>query len=103
MESGLYTQKEKNEARSKLIINAIESLTTRRKESMLLDEEYINKMLENFVGLINLYLEKKNEILPEDFCEILKNKSINFLNSKYHKKNKADLKVLYLSGPEPVL
>ncbi|WP_054548824.1 MULTISPECIES: hypothetical protein [Lysinibacillus] len=102
MESGLYTQKEKNEARSKLIINAIESLTTRRKESMLLDEEYINKMLENFVGLINLYLEKKNEILPEDFCEILKNKSINFLNSKYHKKNKADLKVLYLSGPEPV-
>lgn len=102
MSLGIYTQKEKNEARENLIIGAIERLTTRRRDSVLAGEKDTEKMIEHFIELINLYLNKHNLELNDVFFKDVKNKSMQILNSRYQEKDKTDLKVLYLSGPEPV-
>lgn len=101
MDSGIYTQKEKNEARNKLIIGAIERLTIKRRDSVLVGEKDTEKMIEHFIELINLYLKRQDLELPDDFCKDLKIKSKQIINSRYQEKDKMDLKVLYLSGPEP--
>lgn len=102
MSSGMYTQQEKNKARKKLIIGAIERLTTRRRDSVLVDEKNTEKMIEHFIELINLFLKRHSEELHEDFIKYVQNKSMQILNSSYQEKDTTDLKILYLSGPEPV-
>jgi hypothetical protein len=96
-----YNQREKNLARKNLVINGIERLTTHRKQSMLVNEQQIETMLNHFVNLINLYLKRFKSEISEEFKESIIDEWKSILNSKFIEKSTDQLKVLYLAGPQP--
>lgn len=100
---GLYTQPEKDIARRELISHAILSLTDNRFDSVIVTKDGFKAMYENFYNLLNIHLEK-NGYAPIDAKEISKVEEewYRFYESKNEKRNPGDLKVLYLTGPEPL-
>ena len=55
-----YNQQIKNEAREKLIKHAIQSLTTKRKESYLVSKEHFTKITDHFNSLLFRSIGNKN-------------------------------------------
>lgn len=97
-----YDQEEKNIAREKLIINAIQSLTTERRESTLVGNQHMNAMLDNFLSLIAMYLAKQGKSFNIDRYKkkLFKEWSVLY-EAKNNEKQPHQLKVLYLAGPQP--
>ncbi|KOH43486.1 class I SAM-dependent methyltransferase [Sunxiuqinia dokdonensis] len=101
-----YNQEIKNKSREKLIKHAIKSLTTKRKQSFLLTKEHFSKITDHFNSL--LFSTKEWNELDFEFRNQYnwlfwggKESWSKFYDSNCKPKSVNDLKVLYLSGPEP--
>lgn len=98
-----YNQDIKKESRSTLIKKAIESLTHKRHDSFLVSKERFEKIIEHFKSLFFHYITEFDH--RNAFSWLLHGKKISWLEfyeSHCSKKKPSDLKVLYLSGPEPL-
>lgn len=100
-----YNQEVKNQARERLLEHAIQHLTTKRVDSFLLTKDHFEKITATF----NTHLAKCIGDKGFDFLNQynwmfygLKESWYNFYDSTCKPKTAADLKVLYLSGPEPL-
>lgn len=104
--SETYKQEIKQISREKLITHAIDSLTSNRESSYLVTKEHLVKITEHFNSLLfrtrewnEIDFESKNLYNWLFFGE--KNSWSTFYDTICKPKNANELKVLYLSGPEP--
>lgn len=95
-----YIEPSKNKIRNLLISSAIETLTTSRQSSTLASRDYVRKVRD--------YLSdpQKNQYeLTQHFASLLSDETIekweNFYDSIVQTKKPENLKVAYLSGPNP--
>jgi len=99
-----YNQQIKNEAREKLIKHAIQSLTTKRKESYLVSKEHFTKITDHFNSLLFRSIGNKNFEFSNEYNWLFlggKSSWFEFYDNICKGKKVSELKVLYLSGPEP--
>lgn len=99
-----YTQNIKNEAREKLIKHAIDSLTIERKKSYLVSKEHFEKITDHFNSLLFRALGNENVEFISEYNWLFfggKNSWFQFFENNCKPKEADELKVLYLSGPEP--
>jgi hypothetical protein len=103
-----YQQPIKNKAREQLIKHAVESLTKRRRSSYLVTKPSLWKITDHFNNLLfqSLRADSPNAnnfklYYPADFDQRREN-WLGFYDSCCKSKKASELKVLYLSGPEPL-
>lgn len=97
-----YNQVEKNIARDKLIVNAIHALTYKRSKNTLVTNLQMKDLLEHFLSLVALFLEKQgNKVCLDDYKEKIIKKWEILFEAKNEVKAPHQLKVLYLAGPQP--
>ncbi len=99
-----YNQNVKNEAREKLVKHAIQTLTSERTDSFLVSKEHFIKITDHFNSLFFRFLGSKNFEFINEYNWLFfggKNSWLEFYESKCKPKLASELKVLYLSGPEP--
>jgi len=101
-----YKQEIKNISREKLIKHAINSLTSNRMDSYLVSKEHLEKITEHFNSMLfntrewhDLDVETKNSYNWLFFGG--KSSWMEFYDTICKPKTVNELKVLYLSGPEP--
>lgn len=101
-----YNQEIKNISREKLITHAIKCLTIEREKSYLLNKEHLSRITDHFNSL--LFRTKEWNNLGFDFRNQYnwlfwggKESWSDFYECNCIPKSANDLKVLYLSGPEP--
>lgn len=91
-----YTENEKNIARRAVLTEAITALTIYRDESTLADKKHVRKVKEELVS---------RDGYDKEHANLLSNETIaqweNFYASIVQKKDPKNLKVAYLSGPNP--
>ncbi|MBB6240524.1 hypothetical protein HDC90_005202 [Pedobacter sp. AK013] len=99
-----YKQGIKNYAREKLIEHAISSLTSQRQESYLVSKDHFTKITDRFNSMLFRFVGGKNiEFTNQYNWQFFggKNSWFEFYESICRPKTASELKVLYLSGPEP--
>ncbi len=99
-----YNQDVKKEARQKLIKHAIHSLTVARQDSFLVSKDHLTKVTDYFNAqflavLGSKYFDVMNQYNWQFFGK--KNSWMEFYDTVCKPKTAGELKVLYLSGPEP--
>jgi hypothetical protein len=100
-----YNQDIKKESRETLISHAINSLTTNRKDSFLVSKEHFNSITDHFNTMVFECVGKDNLAFRNNYISLFtksKNNWLAFYDSICTQKNADELKVLYLSGPEPL-
>lgn len=100
-----YNQEIKNKSRQRLISHAILALTSERNESFLVSKDHFNRITDHFNALMHQGVGPGEF----DFHNIYnwmfhgaKGSWIDFYDSICTPKTAGELKVLYLSGPEPL-
>ena len=99
-----YTNPIKNEAREKLIKHAIQSLTVCRYESFLVSKDHLTKITDHFNSLFFRFMLKYNDFDFNQYKWLFeggRNSWFDFYDGICKTKTSGELKVLYLSGPEP--
>jgi len=99
-----YRQDVKNEAREKLVKHAVQSLTDERDKSFLVSQEHFIKITDHFNEMFFQFLGNKNFEYINQYNWLFsseKNNWLEFYKEKCKPKLASELKVLYLSGPEP--
>ncbi|MDL4840356.1 hypothetical protein [Aquibacillus rhizosphaerae] len=96
-----YRQPTKNIARKKLIKESIKYLTKGKDDSILVNEKNFSIMTEHYTKLIDQFLRSQRKYLPDSTLSSILENWNSFYKSKVIYKKPSDLKVLYLSGPEP--
>ncbi len=106
MEDTTYKQEIKKNSREKLIKHAITSLTGKRMDSYLVTKKHLENITEHFNSRLfcthewhNLDIENKS-LYNRQYSEG-KAKWMEFYDTICKPKSANELKVLYLSGPEP--
>lgn len=99
-----YNQLVKNQAREKLIKHAIHSLTTSRRDSFLVSKNHLTKITDHFNAQFRAVLGVNhfdfiNQYNWQFFGK--RNSWCDFYDTICKTKTAGELKVLYLSGPEP--
>lgn len=92
----MYSQPEKNIARLEVIQKAVKTLTTQRYNSTLTPKKHVRKVREHLIardGCDKLHASKLSDESIKHWEELY--------DSLIHKKKAKDLKVAYLSGPNP--
>ena len=93
----MYKEESKNKARRKVIKKSINALTINRKKSTLTRRTYINELKEYFL--------EKEHIDDKIFASFLQDDEIsrweNFYDSIVQSRKARNLKIAYLSGPNP--
>lgn len=92
-----YTQPAKNKARSIAIKSAIKILTSQRNSSTLVRRSYVRDVRDHICNSDNVYDIYEAGKLSDDSI----NRWENFYDSILQKKKASQLKVAYLSGPNP--
>lgn len=98
-----YNQKEKIIARRELISHAINVLIENKHEKNLVTKDTFSRIVKRFTEFFEIYLIKKEHI-EYNFDELIldiENTWFKLYDSIVKSKQASDLKVLYLSGPEP--
>ncbi len=93
-----YNQQIKNEAREKLIMHALQSLTNERKESFLVSKEHFTKITDHFNSLLFRYIGNKNLEFINEYNWLFyggKNSWFEFYDNISKAKKASELKVLY--------
>ena len=99
-----YNQRIKISAREKLITHAINSLTIGRHDSFLVSKDHLTKITDHFNELFHKAIGPEHFELHNQYNWLFfgkRNSWLEFYDSICKVKTAADLKVLYLSGPEP--
>ena len=99
-----YNQEIKISAREKLISHAIESLTKQNDQSCLVTEESFSKITDHFNNLLSRVFGSINIDFLNQYNELFfggKNSWLDFYRNHTQSKKASELKILYLSGPEP--
>lgn len=99
-----YHQDIKKEARKRLVEHAIQSLTIERKGAFLVSKEHFTKITDHFNYLLTRCIGSKNfDFINTYNWQFWGGKASWFelYESKCKPKLPSELKVLYLSGPEP--
>jgi len=99
-----YNEPIKNSVRESLINHAIKHLTTSRKSSYLVQEKWIDHVTNHFIDVLIPQLFKQRRFNKEEFTTRFNqtySKWKDFYKTHYKSKNTKELKVLYLSGPQP--
>lgn len=99
-----YSQDIKKQAREKLIDHAINSLTNQRQGSFLVSKDHFTKITDHFNSLLFRALGAKDfEFINQYNWQFFggKNSWFEFYENSCRPKKACELKVLYLSGPEP--
>lgn len=94
-----YKQEVKNNSREEIWKNAIYSLTVNRNTSRLLREDKIRDIWNYFLYEFKI-TKKREDALDFNNINYL-NEWMQFSNSLYQNKTAADLRIVYLCGPEP--
>ncbi|WP_345238702.1 hypothetical protein [Flavisolibacter ginsenosidimutans] len=101
----MYNQEVKRQSRELLINNAIDALTVNRFDSFLVSKEKLDKITDHFKGLFFKILNSKHFDAMNQLNWLIhgeKTNWYNFYDSMCQSKDASALKVLYLSGPEPL-
>lgn len=94
-----YKQEVKNTSREEIWKNAIYSLTVFRNTSRILREDRIREIWNYFLYDFKITKKNLNSLDSIDLNYI--NEWTQFSNSLYQDKTAADLRIVYLCGPEP--
>lgn len=92
-----YTESTKNKARHAVITNAIASLTINRTGSTLARRSYVRDVMEQIVGRANPY----DVLVAKKLSTETISRWESFYDSVTQARTAANLKVAYLSGPNP--
>lgn len=99
-----YNQNTKNEAREELVKHAIQSLTCDREDIFLVSKEHFTKITDHFNALLMRSIGSNNFDFINKYNWLFfggKNSWFEFYESICKPKLASELKLLYLSGPEP--
>jgi hypothetical protein len=100
-----YNQDVKKESRERLISHAIEALTSNRNESYLVSKDHFTKITDHFNTLMHQCVGPGNIDFHNTYNWLFfggKNSWLKFYDSICIPKTATELRVLYLSGPEPL-
>ena len=92
----MYNQEVKNHCRNRLIQHAVKSLTTERDTSVCVQRNHVREVWNKYEK--RMYLTPNNLALID---EEIRNWE-RFHDSRLQKKEPSDLRVCYISGPNPI-
>ena len=93
-----YNEEVKNHCRNRLIQHAVKSLTTERDTSVCVQRNHVREVWDKYEKPIAEYLTPNNLALIE---EEIRNWE-RFHDSRLQNKDPSDLRVCYISGPNPI-